>query len=88
MKHVPVSVKPENMIVIEQDDHRGELNFHRRPPPGQSETVCKWMKEARDEAVRGERSGDLRDWSSGPGRLDTVATAWRSWVQAGCWRCR
>jgi hypothetical protein len=22
--------------------------------------VCKWMKEARDEAVRGERSGDLR----------------------------
>ena len=27
MKQVPVSVRPENMIVIEQDDHRGELNF-------------------------------------------------------------
>jgi hypothetical protein len=34
MKEVPVSVRPENMIVIEQDDHRGELNFHRRPPLG------------------------------------------------------
>jgi hypothetical protein len=34
MKEVPVSVRPENMIVIEQDEHRGELNFYRRPPLG------------------------------------------------------
>jgi hypothetical protein len=76
MKDVPVSVRPENMIVIEQDDHRGDTSIvvlHS----DQSETVCKWMKEARDEAVRGERSGDLRGLVVGAGQ------GWTRWRRRG-----
>ncbi len=60
MKHVPVSVRPENMIVIEQDDHRGELNFH--PPPLGPERDGLQMDEGSAGMKRygGERSGDLR----------------------------
>ena len=51
MEQVKVSVSPERMIVIEQDDHGSEFNSIVVLHPDQVETVCEWMRKARDEAV-------------------------------------
>jgi len=73
MKQVPVSVRPENMIVIEQDDHRGELNFHRRPPPRPDRDGLQMDGRKRGmKQYAGSGQAICEDWSSGPGRLDTV----------------
>jgi hypothetical protein len=55
MERVEVSVSENGKVVIQQDDdHNPEYSGSVELHPDQIDMVCEWLKEARDEAMKGQ----------------------------------
>jgi len=59
MEQVEVNIGKKGMILVEQKDPLGNESPVIELHPSQIDVVCQWLKEARDEAVRLVKAGEL-----------------------------